>query len=518
MRALSLPLPNTLDLFDSSEHYTTKYKHQLESIEALGRFTTRCLQQNELDVESIRKVYIAWREAYIVNSEALKEVHQHTLQKEVFGLDDKGYSFKLKCTIGTSVFNELCRLYALLHYKTVCEEQDNVNQYPLEELSTEDYIIFYKLKDTKHDMWISIVNTFEPVVAVAEEGTDKLIDDEQVTEQRALLQALWSRPIIDFSLRHVRLMLFFLTQQLNEISCVTEYERVFHVLMIRMGQLMSEEYMATILDDEEMRRPTMDGYYKVNRDFVAFCSFYGGEIMRRLFYHDLLKKNCMQTQLNKDERNTLSKGIRAWVRRIIELMPEDAFEDMYNKVAQQGYNFAGDDNWFRYYWPTSKIHSRNACIYELRPHLHKRFCAEGVSCSKQSIINATNPNHLQRLFIFQAIDEYIRIQVPRVKWEEAVIIDNGDIELSEYKLQSNLAPLLFQVLSHHYAYDQGKLHVCSDIYETIGVWFYLVHSRYKNFLFDCDITGVIRSVLGPLGMLGVRRIEQQQNQQSAWEL
>lgn len=170
---------------------------------------------------------------------------------------------------------------------------------------------------------------------------------------------------------------------------------------------------------------------------------------------------------------------------------------------------------FKFFWP-QKIHSRGACITDLRPHLHNRFKSEG-NVGKQYPIN---PTYMQRRLIFTIIDEHIRSQLPHVHWEEAVVIDNWDIELSAYKLENPLAPLLVQPLSSHFVYDCGQLYPCNDIYESIGVWFYLLHTRYKNRLFDTDMTSLVRVVLEPLHLFvdydRQRRIEQEQ--QRDWEL
>lgn len=556
-------MPYTLDLFDDSSNFRTKYKLYFEHVQALGTLTTaylkRCaaededfekrLQQAEereeaftdssttfvsasYEQERLKQVYNAWSEAFILCIESMREIRHYSLRKDAFGTDENGYARKLKNTLGMHVFFELTRLYGLIHRPSILEEQDNIACIPLEELSTENYVMMLSLAQTKHALWISIVNTFD-ISTLYETKEDP---DAEVEAALLKIKGMWKKPIMTFTQSEIIIIVFFMTQQLNDIptqpaSCfdgngleskinvVEEFRRIFHAVWLRCGYLMQETHTQDVLDvqvdppapgevgDPEMRQQILPGVFSFHRNFATFCSFYLGELVRRFFYYDLLSKNVMRHNLATADVKALSQSACAWLTRVVDLFAEEAFEDMYNNTNPEGYHFVGDDGWFKYIWP-QKIHSRGACITAFRPHLYKRFYSE-AQLNKRAVLNSTKTSNVARLFVFRAIDEHIKIQVPTVQWLNAVLVSCGGIEMSAFKLETNRAPVIIQVFSSYWAYDKGFVHVCDDVFEAVGVWFWLLATRYNSTLYDANLFDIVKDIV-PAHLMRVHTDYQQQ--------
>jgi hypothetical protein len=84
-----------------------------------------------------------------------------------------------------------------------------------------------------------------------------------------------------------------------------------------------------------------------------------------------------------------------------------------------------------------------------------------------------------REFLLLAISDYIQNKTNGVaKWHNAVVLRNRELNMSLYQLTANLAPLLVQVFSHYWVYDDGKVHMTGNIYETLSIWFSLLNEKY----------------------------------------
>lgn len=516
-------MPYTLDLFDDSSNFRTKFKFFFEHVQALGTLTTdylkRCAEEDDDDQERgedevstfvssayernrLRRIFNAWQESFVVCMENMREIRHHTLPKSVFGVDADGKQRKLKTTFGMHVFCELTRLNVLLNRPAILGEQNNIDTIPLEELTTDNYVLMLSLKRTLHPLWISVVSTYD-ISALYETKEDP---DAEVEALLVKMKAMWPKPIMQYTQSEVCQIIFFLTQQLNEIptlptadgiSLMDEYRSIFNAVWLRVGYIMQELHDASVMDDPVMRQPVIDGYFSFSRNFATFCSFYLGEIMRRFFYYDAIARNRITDPALANAKQ-LGAAVFAWITQVVDTFADEAFEDLYHSVNSDGYQFVGDDGWFKFMWP-QKIHSRGACITAFRPHLYKRFFSE-AQLNKRAVLNSAKTSHVARLFVFKAIDEYIKIKVPNVHWINAVVTANGDIEMSAYKLDTedvSLAPVLLQVFSSYWAYDKGRVWVCDDIFESIGVWFWLLMTRYNCVLFDRDLSEIVKQVVPP---------------------
>jgi len=173
---------------------------------------------------------------------------------------------------------------------------------------------------------------------------------------------------------------------------------------------------------------------------------------------------------------------------------DDAFEDMYARVvADESYDFVGDDAWFRYSRP-GETHNRGACLYALRPHLYAMYHSE-AQVTKRTVLAAVPKSLSARLFVLRAVDEHIRITLPHVHWLDGCVVASAGIEMSAYMLQHTLAPQLLQVFSHYCPHDDGRIHWTDDVYEALAVWFTLLSTRYAGHLFGADMHAILDDIL-----------------------
>jgi len=481
--------PYEIDHFDDGVNFRTAYKYLFEALTRLGKYTTKllrqCVEEDEMHqnnpdepkktfmtLEDIRKevtcLFEAWMGYFVVHAEAMKET-------QTFIMEGK----KISTTVGYHLFTELTRLNYLLERPRL-----------MVDLFEED---MQSLDNTHHPSWINIVNSFD-ITGQYEEKEDK---DADVESQLQELKVLWKRPVLLYTQSQVQMVIMFLTQQLNEVrsDSVLEFKNMYEWLWIRIAQLQIEIHPAELIDVEDMRVCVLkdEKMYAANREFGIFVSFYMGEITRRLFYYKMLSKR----EMTLDVRVVDTQECKKWIEHIIKFFAEEAFTDLYVESCNESYSFPGDDQWFKYRWPR-KIHSRAACLADLRPHLYRRFFSESRA-TRASVLNSINSSHVSRLFMLKAISQYIQIKMggaTEVRWYQGVVIHSNDIYMSTYNLQNNMAPFLLQVLSTHWAYDEGTVWKCDEFYETLSVWFYLLRNRYKSNLFDYDLSKFVCAAIG----------------------
>ena len=528
--------PTNFDLSRKDVNIRTQIKQLFECIFRLGRLTTDYTEQYakeeaeynrmvEAEVEmdepttfladqevklELQQLYDAWLGFMVVQSECIHEIR---------------VANGVRYTIASYIFVELARLHLLLHQPTILKEQDNLACFPMSELTTESYLTLQTLERTKHGVWVEIANSYKESLDDKADGEE---DDIYVVELLAKVNALWKTPIVNYKQSQIRIMLLFLTQQLNSLhtvdkSIVQEFKHVFGVLMIRIGQLFNPAAAAAFpapfgggesgietpfdeTDESELQGESMavkigahpvvgggGGTLTPSLPFNVFCALYAGGILRRLFYYDMLILNRMPPlQQRIVARHNFSNCAYQWILKITNSFADEAFEDMFTSIVPEGYNFVGDDLWFKYYWP-HKVHSRGACITALRPHLHKRFFSE-VNMNRETVLKACKTSHLSRLFVLKAIDEYLHIQLSQVAWMNACVVYNEDIEYMASVLELCKVPVILQVFSSFWLYDECKVHVSDDLFEVIGMWFYMIKSKYACKLYDADMTGMVKEV------------------------
>ncbi len=494
-----LPYKSGVSVFADAENFRTTNRRHFEHIDGLAKFTTAALRRacgaegdcfSDEERAQFSRLLYKWTRSFCRDMELMREVRH--------------YGTNSKNTLGSHVFIELTRLYMLTRWSELAVERDNLANYDRADLSTDTYLTLFALRDrTAHPMWISLMQSVEPPER-AKDAKGNYIEDEDVAveQQYRKMRAMWDKPIMQYTQSDTRTLVMFLTQQLDEVTgaCMDEYRAVYEVLWLRIGELLVETHPPEVLDEEELRvriaAPSGDSQeYCFNRLFATFVAFYMGEIMRRFFYYDLLRNNVLP--LGAPALQAHRERVRGWVAQIVRAIPDDAFDDLYARVAaDEAYTFVGDDAWFKYAWP-SQVHSRGACIVELRPHLYKRYYSE-AQVTKDAVLAAVPTSLASRLFVLAAVDVYIGNAVPNTHWRDSVVIPSDAIEDEALKLQRDMAPLLVQTFSNYCAYDAGCIHVSDDLYESLAVWFMLLRGdKYGGKLFGSDMGELLEEVLGP---------------------
>jgi hypothetical protein len=517
-------LPYEYDFFNDGENFRTVYKKTFANIDKLGRYTTMLLQklveederfqtrvdeaeENEQVFDerattflsdghlqmTLRELFHRWQEHMITDMESMRELRHYVVPLA------GGKTDSIKDAHGSHIFLELTRLNYLLHYPQLLDEQENLAMYEESELSTEHYMMLHSLERTKHDSWIAIRDSFD----ISELYGDKEDPDEEVEEQRRDILQMWQSPILKYTQKQVEMIILFLTQQINDVPTtgggvvVQEYRQIFGLVWLRIAQMLIEFHPPTVLNVEEHRNGPFDtgdendvNTCSANKIFIAFCFYYMSELLRRFFYYDRLVGNVMVGPIPR--LAALTASAKQWIHDITHSMGDDAFDDIYMSTLPIAYSFVGDDNFFKA--SRTAVHSRGACIAAFRPHLHKRYFSE-AQITRDSVLNSTHKNYASRLFVLHVIDTHLRIHLKQVRWLNAVLVMNDGIEMSAYKLETNLVPVILQVFSSFWVYDQARVHICDNVNEAVGVWFWLLKTRYRSTLFDCNMSLFVNQVV-----------------------
>ncbi len=521
--------PFELNFLDDSEMLVqTQIRLLLERTQHLADFLTpqieRLLIEEEdeqmdisLDEEFLHKLYDAWLDFYVDFYEQMREVRLDTTEE----------GRRIRYSLGMHVIKELGKINYLLRIQELMQEDENVTKMSLEELS-EGYSVLFSLKSsTKDALWVDVCNTFD-IAALYEEKDPKNPHGEQLYQK--IRTKMWETPIWKFTQAEVCIMLIFLTQQLGDVpTCkpevIGEFRQACELIFLRITALSIEAWEENVLDAHEMRDPfpLQEGLFVANRNFEMFTSNYMGVLLYRFYYYDLLKERPMigggrggsqGLLLTSELAKELGERAKAWVLSVAKGMPEDTFDEQYVKATRDAYTFPGDDMWFRYKWSGHRPEP-GAFIREIRPHMIKRFFSE----KQVTPDTALNPKtQVGRLFIMYLIREHIKITFDRCDWINIVVAAEG-IKMSKYVLQDGELPCILQTLSSYWAYDNGDVWICDNIYETIGVWFWVLMKRYKGVLMDVDLRQFAERVVGPEGrQAGRQAVANNAPPRLQWEL
>lgn len=437
-----------------------------------------------------------WTVSMLSDMEQMREVRYHRLDKRFFATLPDGTERTLRTTLGMHVFAELTNMRYLLYFPTYYREKRL--------LHTTAYLarpsqITYSLENTKHPMWIDVAQSLDTSDTYANPKSIK--DDErdvEADEIRKSVNQFWKRPILTMKQSELRLLIMFVTQQLNDVptrdvNAVKEYQHVVELIWIRSAMLQMELLPVDVMDDQEMRMEVKPGLYAKNRAFCAFCTFYLSEVARRSFHWLKLKDNTYREESPELIAKATEK-VYKWVEHAVTMFPDEAFDQLYEEVQDLGYAYVGDDAWFRFSM-VGKIHSRTACIHELRPHMRRRYFRETRLNSAVVLKNARS-KHLARLFVLRAVDEHLRSLVPNLHWSNGVQVESDGIEMTRFKLENPISPMLVQVFSSYWPYHNGKVHVCDDVYEAIAVWWLMLRRHYSSHLSEFYLGRIFEEIFG----------------------
>ncbi len=431
---------------------------------------------------TLQRLFSAWRLFYMDHFEDMHSVSHYSLDRE---LDESGRARKVRTTLGGHIYPEIAQLwYFTQRPMFLCQGQEQVDE--------------ISLAGTKHRFWITICESF----SVA--GDDNK-PDFQAVELHNQMMAIWKKPIMRYTQTDIMALIMFLTQQLNDIptSCIREYRFVFDILVARVGVLLTRAWKKNVMDYNEDKDSTMrmsigkGDLIMWDRNFAIYLSFYMGRIMQRLVYFDHFVTHQMKLPDVRQELITLwGERVKSWVSRIAANTPDEAFLDDFSLHKEGAYSFPGDDDWFKYKWPT-EVFKRGIVLDKLRRHLYLRFSSE-IRATKDTVMSTIQERFVSRSFMLKMMSNYINYKAGKdaeIKWYDSVVVENSQLCHASHDLQSNNAPLLFQVLSNYWPYDHSQVFICDNVYESIGIWFYLLRTRYEDLLFGRSMLPYSRIVL-----------------------
>lgn len=507
---------------DGRPVYKQMYKDLTGRLCAVGKYTLRIIghmmseEEFDWDAAQVTTLYRAWLKTMIEDAPTLNEVKRYE-----FNVDEETELLEsIRLNINASIFAELSRMHFILHHDTLVSEHAALLNYV--ELPTRDeqkrLLTMWSLNLTESQLW-----------------TDIPLPDE----------IDWDVPVLKYTQKEVIAAVMLLCEIVNDLGSISkpsvccpyeegtrEFMEYFRALFTRNAVFMCQASCeASILnvpdmrvpidrslipkvddeekddeDDDENRMPKYgdDDYIdplnstepcRPSYDYFVWCSYYFGAIMRRIYYWESLKDNVITpTIVLKDGEldrciNTLS--------HMVKTMGDDAFDDCYTGTCDEAYAIPGDSEWFAYKYPTKQPAMGNI-LYQLRPELNKRYWKEG-NVALDTVLSASRqprPSyfmHTNQLFIINALDGYFRAS--GVMWRNAAVVSQEGIELSAWKLSRPTCPVLLQVFSRWWVYNDLFYQPCDDIYEAIAVWFRILRQHYDDTLFSISLADVANKIL-----------------------
>lgn len=484
-----LPVPVKLVDAEHRSVYRQLYLTLNQRLQALGRYTKKLLSALHRTGEPLKEssekarlftLFREWQRTMVENGTVLNELKRYG---EEFGED-------FRINVNASIFGELSRIHFILHFEQLSREQTRIlskGYVPTQE-DRRDMTTLYSLSSTTAQLWTSV-----PVP----EGLD------------------WEMPIMKYSQSKVMALVGLLCEVCNTIGSIasneitlpyedsaTEMMELLTALMTRNAVFLTEAaLMETTLDVEDMRTvakkkgPGGEVRYRITYDYLVWCSIYFGVLMRRVYYWENLRENLME------EKPVVTAAqlerCKAFIERVARQMSSDAYEDCYLGTCEEAYDVPGDQAWFAYKFP-GKQNARGNILYDLRPAVNKRYWQE-PHVTLKTVMNASlmpQPRyfgHIGHLFVLNVMDSFMRAR--NVQWRDACVIDQDGIEMSAFKLTRAQCPLLLQVFSRYWVYDDAFYYPTDDIYEALAMWLVLLRDEYEGVLFGTPMHEAIRRVL-----------------------
>jgi len=342
--------------------------------------------------------------------------------------------------ISASIFMELSRSNFICMYRTIMDESNQIQEeIKRHGVPKQDYSILWSLDKATH---VYVPNS--------------------------------SLAIMSFKQSNVMDTLLMLTERLDSLpfEAFDELKMVVKLLYTRNGVFFCQE-TPNLLDRETMR----DGN-RINRDYAIFCSIYFHALFRRMYYYELLER----IEIHHGD----GEMVREWVTDdVCKALGAEGFEDCFQRSCEEAYAFPGDLEWFAYRYPNLPKQT-GPILGCFRPEYAKRYYTD-YRLSKEAVLSAvqqpTHAGHCARLFVINAVDQYMKIHYS-VPWKDGLVIPNNGMEGAQTKLFRNDAPYLVQVLSRYSVYHDRKIYSSNCLYETIAMWMRLLKLHYASQIYE----------------------------------
>lgn len=352
---------------------------------------------------------------------------------------------KIRVFPGMDIFVELSRTYYLISREQVETQRKELNEAMFKTTLEHSNMHCFKMNHTDH----------------FSEGFHKDRLD-------------WEKPVLEYTRQEVMDALLMITEKIDQLpsSAVSETRYLLRLLYIRHAQLVCTEKDLT-------------------RDYLTFTTIYFVAIQRRFFYWDLMPQKKYEVPPETTER------CRQWIiKDVYNRMTDESFDDIYkNTYEEEAYVFPGDLDWYNYRYPDLPNFQIGPILGCFRTEMMKKYFSE-YRISKETLLDSVNQNshtgHCARLFMFNAIDQYISISM-NTKWKDTLVISNNMLESCSKELLREYGvtvPYFVQIFSRYCIYDVGNIYVTDNFYESLVIWLSLIRDK-KNWhvLIDKIIKG-----------------------------
>lgn len=444
--------------------YKDMYANLTKRLVNLGHLTTITLAKlewgrNDWEPAQIRMLYDKWLDTFIQDSPTLNEL--------------KRYEDDLKINMNAAIFCELSRLQLILHF----DELNFGTSALVGGIDDQTGLTGYSLTQTKSSLWTTM----------------------------SLPQNLeWDKRVFAYTQSEVMSAILFLTQILDDLASpqleygdgTHEFFEYFQALYLRNAIFYCQQsFPPDLLDVEEMTEKEKEGGLRVNFDYYIWCSFYFGAILRRIYYYEQLKHNVLEPPIRVGGAEM--KRCQKYVRHLCDILGVESCEEIYTDTCEQIYRLPGDAEWFSHRYraqPATAI-----ILNKLRPTVETRFWQE-ANISVESVLSLSKqqaPQFMIRAaaaFVLNVIDAHLK-GTEGIAWRDAATVAQTEIELSQWKLSRSSCPLIFQVFSRWWVYDNLHYQPTDSIYEALVMWARLLKTRYKCKLFDVSLKEMCDQIL-----------------------
>lgn len=421
----------------------------------------KCLHRNLLEWSQENYQMLCELPKAPKNVQELRDAHDQQLEALIVDYATWGTikTFgNIRSSPSVQIFTELSRTFFLIMYQTIKAEEMQV----------------HGKSSIPKDLWIGYS-----------------LDQSEHLEGDFNLD--WKKRIINYSQQDVMNGLLMLSQKVDQLphSAVEEIEKILRLLYLRNSIFLCESSTECILNVPGMTAKVEECLIP-NRHYITFCSIYVHAIERRLFYYRQIQCVNVPDVITPD----MIARVEQWVQDITNGLGTEGFEDCYGKSCEEGYQFPGDREWFKYRYPDQPAHT-GAILDCFRRTFAQSYYVE-YRMSKESVLAAVNQashtGHCARIFVLNVVNQYLKTHY-NVPWRDGLVIDNKDLEGSQVKLFRNQAPFFLQLFSRHCVYNDRTFYPSDCMYQSLAIWLYLCKTHCDSQIFGVSIKPLIDKIV-----------------------
>ena len=362
-----------------------------------------------------------------------------------------------------------------------------------------------KLKESEPLPDDIFIQAFEAFGIPLEQGEEENPEETTIPKSK---EKLWFRPISAYTQRNLYDAVMLLTERINDYVYHLDITTLIMRLTARLGAFFLQPETDLVFDIPRYRDKFDDTLYRCNRAFMHWAAAYFYELLQRVLYAQcIMKDNAIPQDLKPFDDYTEDKviALKEYIVFLCRDMGRDDFFYLYGESLKENFEFPGDDVFYKHVHPDGYI-DRGDLLLELRSERQAPRFFSNQRMSVPTILNMMmrGDTHLARVIILNVLDRFFSMECD-INWRNAIVVDQGGIQLSENKLKDSSVPCIVSVFSvpllHVRLIDEDEnprrlIHETGNIYETIVMWLLFIRHDKGGFLFRKDISNQIRQLLG----------------------